>query len=115
MQVVRFAEAKSYDAPKHFDMSCVRLQGLEASDAKTCWVGLSTFEPGGGAEMDTTPIEKIYVVLSGQITISVKGESATLGPHDSCVLAPNEARSVTNSGSEAATMLVVMPYPEPSP
>ena len=114
MQVVRFADAKPYVAPKHFDVNCVRLQGMEASDAKTCWVGLSSFEPGGGAEMDATPIEKIYVVLSGQITVSVEGENAILGPHDSCVLGPNEARSVTNSGSEVATMLVVMPYPEAS-
>jgi quercetin dioxygenase-like cupin family protein len=114
MQVVRFADTKPYVAPKHFDMSCVRLQGMEASDAKTCWVGLSTFEPGGGAEMDTTPIEKIYVVLSGEMTVTVDGESATLGPHDSCVLAPNEARSVSNTGNEVATMLVVMPYPESS-
>lgn len=110
MQVVRFKDAQSYVAPKHYDMSCVRLQGMEASDAKTCWVGFSTFEPGGGAEMDATPLEKIYVVLSGEITVTTEKESVLLLPKDSCVIPPNEARSVTNNSDEAATMLVIMPY-----
>ena len=112
MQVVRFQDAQPYVAPKHFDVSCVRLQGMEASDAETCWVGFSTYEPGGGAEMDATPLEKIYVVLSGEITVTVDGESTALGPNDSCVIPPNEARSVANKGSGPATMLVIMPYPQ---
>ena len=110
MQVVRFKDAQPYVAPKHYDMSCVRLQGMEASDAKTCWVGFSTFEPGGGAEMDATPLEKIYVVLSGEITVTTEDEDVTLAPHDSCVIAPNEARSVVNHTDAPATMLVIMPY-----
>ena len=112
MQVVRFKDAQPYVAPKHFDMTCVRLQGMEASDAETCWVGFSTFEPGGGAEMDATPIEKIYVVLSGAVTVTTEAESVTLAPKDSCVIAPNEARSVVNNGDSPATMLVIMPYAE---
>ncbi|MDH3548112.1 MAG: cupin domain-containing protein [Gammaproteobacteria bacterium] len=110
MQVVRFKDAKPYVAPKHYDMSCVRLQGVEASDAKTCWVGFSTFQPGGGAEMDATPLEKIYVVLSGEITITTEDESVTLQPKDSCVIPPDEARSVANNSDDLATMLVIMPY-----
>jgi quercetin dioxygenase-like cupin family protein len=112
MQVVRFEDAPPYVAPKHYDMRCVRLQGVEASDAKTCWVGFSTFEPGGGAEMDATPLEKIYVVLSGAVTITTQDGSTTLGPKDSCVIPPNEARSVSNDSDDHATMLVIMPYPD---
>lgn len=112
MQVVRHSDAKAYEAPGHFDMSCVRLQGFDASDAGNCWVGLSTFEPGGGAEMGATPIEKVYVVLSGEMTVTTVEGSVVLGPLDSCVLKADEARSVTNNSNNVATMLVIMEYPK---
>lgn len=112
MQVVRYRDAKAYQAPKHFDMRSLRLQGMEASDSKTCWVGLSHFLPGGGAEMDASPVEKIYVVLAGEITIGLEGESVALGPMDSCVLAPDERREIRNDTNEVATMLVILQYPE---
>jgi hypothetical protein len=34
MQVTRFADARRYDAPKHFDMRSLRLQGFDASASK---------------------------------------------------------------------------------
>jgi hypothetical protein len=41
MQVTRFADARRYDAPKHFDMRSLRLQGFDASASKFAWVGSS--------------------------------------------------------------------------
>ena len=113
MQVTRFSEAKPYKAPKHYDMRGLRLQGWDVSDSSNFWVGLSQFLPGGGAEMDASPLEKIYVVQSGEVTIILEnGEETVLGPNDSCYLAPNEAREIINKGNQTAYMLVVMNYPE---
>jgi quercetin dioxygenase-like cupin family protein len=112
MQVTRIADAKPYEAPKHHGGHMLRLQGQEASGAENYWVGLSHFLPGGGADHDATPLEKVYVVLSGEVTVTTDENEATLGPLDSCYLAPNEARSVTNKTNVPASMLVVMPYPE---
>ena len=113
MQVTRFSEAKPYEAPKHYDMRGLRLQGWDASDSSNFWVGLSQFLPGGGAEMDASPLEKVYVVQSGEVTIILEnGEETVLGPNDSCYLAPNEAREIVNKGNQTAYMLVVMNYPE---
>lgn len=112
MEVVRFKDAKTYIAPKHFDMRSLRLQGEDASSAETCWVGFSQFLPGGGAEASATPTEKIYVVLSGEVTITVGDETVVLGPNDSCVIKPNEERSIINNQNDVATMLVIMQYPE---
>jgi mannose-6-phosphate isomerase-like protein (cupin superfamily) len=111
MEVVRLSEAKPYQAPGHFDMRGLRLQGHEASGAESFWVGLSHFLPGGGAGLDATPVEKVYVVLAGEVTVATETEIATLGPFDSCRLAPNESRSIENRTNLPATMLVVMPYP----
>ena len=113
MQVTRFSEAKPYEAPKHYDMRGLRLQGWDVSDSSNFWVGLSQFLPGGGAEMDASPLEKVYVVQSGEVTIILgSGEETVLGPNDSCYLAPNEAREIVNKGNQTAYMLVVMNYPE---
>ena len=115
MEIIRFSDAQPYEAPGHFGMRSLRLQGMEASGAKTCWVGLSQFLPGGGAEMGSTPVEKIYFVLSGEITIELDDGLHTLGPKDSCVIGANERRTVVNNTNEVATMLVIMEYPEGKP
>jgi len=59
--------------------------------------------------MSTTPLEKVYVVVEGQVTIVTDSGEATLGPLDSIYLGPNEARAIQNRTNAAATMLVVMP------
>lgn len=111
MQVTRLADAKPYQAPKHFDCKALRLQGFDASPAKAFNVGLSHFLPGGGVEMDATPIEKVYVVTEGEVTIVTDEGEATLGPYDSVYLGPNEARAIENRTNRPASMITIMPYP----
>ena len=113
MHVTRFKDALPYEAPKHFDMRGLRLQGWDISGSESFWVGLSQFLPGGGAEMDSSPLEKVYVVQSGEMTVVLaSGEETVLGPNDSCFLAPNEAREIINRSNQTASMLVIMNYPE---
>ncbi|HEY1312751.1 MAG TPA: cupin domain-containing protein [Steroidobacteraceae bacterium] len=116
MQITRFADARRYDAPKHFDMRSLRLQGFDLSAAKFAWVGVSHFLPQGGAQMDAGPLEKIYVVLEGAVTIELAdGTTHVLHPLDSCHIPGGEARSIRNDGNAVASMLVIMPHPEPRP
>ena len=116
MQITRFADARRYNAPKHFDMRALRLQGFDVTASKFGWVGLSHFLPQGGAEMDAGPLEKIYVVLAGEVTIELgDGTLHVLKPLDSCHIPAGEARSIRNQGNVIATMLVVMPHPGPRP
>ena len=65
MLVKRFEDAKPYDAPNHRGVVGLRLQGFEPGGPTNQWVGYSQFLPGGGAGPDSTPFEKVYVVLSG--------------------------------------------------
>jgi glyoxylate utilization-related uncharacterized protein len=116
MQITRFADARRYDAPKHFDMRSLRLQGFDVSDSRFAWVGLSHFLPQGGAEMDAGALEKIYVVLSGEVTVELAdGATHVLRELDSCHIPPGESRAIRNDGNSVATMLVVMPHPGPRP
>ncbi|MDR3497012.1 MAG: cupin domain-containing protein [Ancalomicrobiaceae bacterium] len=112
MQVTRYADARPYEAPKHFDMKGLRLQGFDVSPTANFWVGLSHFLPGGGAESSATPIEKVYLVLRGEVTIVTDAGETVLGALDSCYLAPGERREIVNRGNDPASMVVIMPYPE---
>lgn len=113
MEVTLIRNAAPYSAPRHFDMCAHRLQGLEASGADFAWVGYSQFQPGGRAEMEAGALPKIYVVISGQVTIELGDGTTTVLSHlDSCHIPAGEARAVYNRTNEVATMLVIMPYPE---
>lgn len=110
---VPFSDAPQYDAPKHFGSVTYRLQHRDLSGVKGFWVGLSYFLPNGGAEMDASDTEKVYVVLSGTVTIvSEDGKEYSLGPLDSIYIPPGVKRAIINKGKEPATMLVVVTYPK---
>ena len=111
MLTKRFADAKPYEAPNHRGVVGLRLQGFEPDGPKNQWVGLSQFLPGGGADPDSTPFEKVYVVLDGEMTVIVGGKETTLRKYDSCTIPPNEVRELINRQNGVCTMLVVIPYP----
>ena len=46
MHVTRFDQAPAYEAPRHFDMRCLRLQGKEAGPSEQMWMGMSQILPG---------------------------------------------------------------------
>ena len=107
----RFADAKPYEAPNHRGVVGLRLQGFEAGGPENQWVGLSQFLPWGGAGPDSTPFEKVYVVLEGQMTVIANGIETVLQKYDSCTIAPGEVREIVNRANHVCTMLVVIPYP----
>jgi quercetin dioxygenase-like cupin family protein len=110
MHVTRLEDAPPYEAPNHFDMRSLRLQGCNDGGPKSFWVGLSHFLPRGGAGPDSSPLEKVYVVLSGQLIVRAGGEEVVLRAFDSCTIPGGETREVINASNSVATMLVVMPY-----
>ena len=112
MQVKRFADAQAYSAPNHDGCVSLRLAGFEPDGPTQAWTGCSHFLPGGGAGPDTSPLEKVYVVLSGQLTIKAQGRVELAGPMDTVFIPGGEEREIRNEGNEVVTMLVVMPYPE---
>jgi mannose-6-phosphate isomerase-like protein (cupin superfamily) len=111
MLVKRFAEARPYDAPNHRGVVGLRLQGFEEGGPTNQWVGLSQFLPGGGAGPDSTPFEKVYVVIEGEMTVIIAGSETVLRAMDSCTIAPGEVREIVNRSNHVCKMLVVIPYP----
>jgi mannose-6-phosphate isomerase-like protein (cupin superfamily) len=112
MKVVKFNEVKPYSAPKHFNVSTLKLQGKEETGVQKFWMGLSYFLPAGGAEWnyEDSPTEKVYIVLDGEVVVKSKKEEFVLGPMDSIYIGPNEGREIINRTNKIVTMLVVVNY-----
>ena len=111
MHVTRLDSAPAYHPPNHHDMRCLRLQGHEATPSESLWLGLSYLLPGGHTALDASPLEKLYVVVEGAVTIVTDGGEATLGPLDSCRIAPGERRRLENRTNRPASILLAMPHP----
>jgi len=112
VEVTRYDTAPPYEAPKHHECFGLRLQGFEVSKTRSFWMGLSHFLPGGGAEFEATPAEKIYFVLEGEIVVTTdKGDKLVLRKTDSIRIGPDEGRSILNESNLPASMLVVINYP----
>jgi hypothetical protein len=119
MNVTRIGDAPEYQAPNHFDMTCLRLQGREAGPAEQLWLGLSVIEPGGHTGLDPSPMEKHYVVVEGELTLTgeVPGQpacSTVLRRLDSCRFAPGEKRQLLNHTDRVAKVLLAMPFEPPA-
>lgn len=112
MLLKRFEDAQTYEAPNHWGVVGLRLQGFEEGGPENQWIGLSQFLPGGGAGPDSTPFEKVYVVLEGEMTITIDGENTVLRRFDSCTIPAGQERRIENCSNDVCKMLVVIPYPE---
>jgi quercetin dioxygenase-like cupin family protein len=105
------AECKPYVAPGHFDVSVLRLSGQDETGATKYWVGMSHFLPGGGCEPGTTPHEKFYYVVSGELVVfDEKGTRYELKATDSIFIKGGEIRSIKNESNFPCTTLVVYNY-----
>lgn len=111
MLITRFKDAVPYEAPNHWDVAGLRLQGFKDGGPTNQWIGFSQFLPGGGAGPDTTPFEKVYVVLEGEMTVEWDDQSQVLHPMDSCTIPSGQVRRIQNKSNHVCKMLVVMPYP----
>jgi mannose-6-phosphate isomerase-like protein (cupin superfamily) len=113
MHITRFKDAKIYQALNHDNMTCYRLQGKEATPCHSMWMGMSALEPGGQTGLDGSTVEKIYLVIEGEITVFCEAadgqkHEATLHPNDSCVFLAGEKRQLKNLSKNIAKVVLIM-------
>jgi quercetin dioxygenase-like cupin family protein len=106
MEITRGSQAQAYDASGHFGMRALRLHGGPGSGLKDATVGLSHFEPGGGASLSASEADRVYVVLSGEITVTAGDQTEMLSTLDSCFIPAGQERVVENPSGAAVSMLV---------
>jgi len=112
MKKFAVSTAKLYAAAGHSNMVAMRLVGKEETGNQKFWMGLSHFLPGGGAAWayEDNPMEKVYFVLEGELTVKTKTEEIVVKKMEGVSLAPNEGREIWNKTNMPLTMLVIINY-----
>ncbi len=108
MKKIELKNVTPYAAPKHFNMVGLKLHEKESAGESKYWLGMSHFLPGGGAEYAEVPMELVYFVLEGEITVKTKSDKFVLRKWDSIHILPGDGREVINETNLPATMLVIM-------
>lgn len=108
-RVHRFADAVAFQPEGHAGVAPVRLTGTAADESLN--VVVSTYKPGAHAELSPVAIDTVYVLLTGQLTITIDDEPIELHYLDSLVLAAGCVRAVDNLTDQPASMFVIRPSP----
>lgn len=106
---VQDGKGQEYEAAKHFGV--YGLQKLTEAQSKRSTVCYSYFEPEGGAELSSSPKERIYYVVKGSITVSGGGETHVLEQGGLVYIAPDEERALIVNGNKPAEVLVIIVTP----
>lgn len=107
MRVSRLKDAKGITPPKHYNMRTFGLHKKDPNSSENLGLSISYYLPGGGAEFGKVPLEIIYYVLSGEITIKTGKEDIVLCAGDSIHISAGEEREVANESNYPASMLVI--------
>ncbi len=106
---VKDAEGSPYDAAKHSEV--YGLQKITEADSKRTTVCYSYFQPNGGAEMSSSPKERVYHVVKGSITVCGPDEKHVLNEGDCIYIAPGEERDMVINNGKPAEVLVLIVTP----
>jgi quercetin dioxygenase-like cupin family protein len=106
---VKDAQGTPYDAAKHSEV--YGLQKFTENDSKRTTVCYSYFQPNGGAEMSSSPKERVYYVVKGSVTVSGPGEKHVLNEGDCVYIAPGEERDMVINNGKPAEVLVFIVTP----
>jgi quercetin dioxygenase-like cupin family protein len=106
---VKDTKGEHYEAAMHFGV--YGLQKITEAQSKRTTVCYSYFQPNGGAELSSSPKERIYYVVKGSITVSGGGEKHVLDVGDLVCIAPGEEREVVVNGGKPAEVLVMIVTP----
>ena len=68
----RAGDARAFQPEGHTGVSPVRLTGTAPEE--TISVVLSNYEPGAHAERSPVPVDTVYVVLTGRLTVSLEND-----------------------------------------
>ena len=106
----------TYTAPGHNECVPTRLfdpaGGPNGVDDTKMICGITYFVPGGGCDYGANPLESIYYILEGQMTLKTEDGETVLNAGDCFKCAGGCKKSVTNNGTTVTKMLVCLLPPQ---
>ena len=110
-KITRVNESYTYEAPGHFGCLTTRLHDPQDVNDGVLINGLTHFLPGGGTDMGNNPMESIYYIVEGEMTLKTDVGEFVLHAGDSFHCGPGTNKCVKNTGTSSAKMLVVLTNP----
>ena len=94
----------TYTAPGHNECVPTRLFDVDGGGANDIEggkmiMGITYFVPGGGCDYGGNPLESIYYILTGEMTLKTEDGETVLHAGDAFHCAGGVAKSVTNTGT----------------
>ena len=111
MKLVDLKQCQGHTPPHHFDMRTFPLVPKQAGQGDLA-MSLSDYLPGGGAEFGPQPVEVIFYVLDGTITVQSDGGTVTVEAGQAVHISKGENKGVRNLSHTTATMLVIACVPD---
>ena len=102
----------AYTAPGHNECVPTRLHDQADVDGGKMIMGITYFVPGGGCDFGANPLESIYYILEGEMTLKTDTEETVLHAGDSFHCCGGTNKSVTNTGDTVCQMLVALLPPQ---
>ena len=102
----------AYSAAGHYECVPTRLHDIDGAGANDIEggkiiMGITYFVPGGSTEFTSNPMESIYYILTGEMTLKTEDGETVLHAGDSFHCVGGVNKSVRNTGTEVCQMLVV--------
>jgi len=107
MKLIKASQSEPYEAKKHFN--CWTGHKITSGkESKNLNISYSHFLPNGGAEMSSSPMERVYYLISGSMAVKGQNEEHILEAGDMLYIGPGEERAVSVLNNKPATMLVII-------
>lgn len=115
-RITQAGAAPRYFPALHQGVQAWRLQGHEAGPSRAFWVGRSLYPPGSSASPSPATAETVYVVVSGELTLTTDEGTRAIRPGDSVHLTAGTTRSLANdSDADAQIIVIIASPPEAAP
>jgi len=106
-----------YTAGGHNECVPTRLHDIDGKGANDIEggrmiMGITYFIPGGYTDFGNNPMESIYYILTGEMTLKTDDEETVLHAGDSFHCCGGVNKSVKNTGTEVTQMLVCLLPPQ---
>ena len=102
----------AYEAAGHYECVPTRLHDPADVEGGRLINGITYFVPGGSSEFASNPLESIYYILEGEMTLKTDDVETVLHAGDSFHCCGGCKKSVKNTGTTVTQMLVVLLPPQ---
>jgi mannose-6-phosphate isomerase-like protein (cupin superfamily) len=109
MKKFTLAEGRPHIGPTSHDAMTTWLQG-GITGLQDFWVGVVYALPGGGANLNDSTRQRVWVVLSGEMSFKTRDGEVTLKPMESVWIQANEGVETLNKTHEITTMMLIMTH-----